>query len=107
MTLPELYGVYAGEKASKILIFMINNTEIESSRYIQQQWLIILQGMEVKYCLCMIGTAFSVCYTEYGDVYILERHKVLCTIQIQSGLQIFVHLNELSVVEMFVKRSLS
>ena len=43
VTLPELYSVYVGEKASKNLIFKINNAKIESSHYIQQQWLIILQ----------------------------------------------------------------
>ena len=55
--------------------------------------------MEVKYCMCTIGTAFSVCYMEYGDVYISARRKVLCTMQIQSRLQIFVQFNELSVIE--------
>ena len=43
VTLAELYGVYACEKAGKSLIFKIDNAKIKSSCYIQQQWLITLQ----------------------------------------------------------------
>ena len=52
--------------------------------------------MEVKYCMCTIGTAFSVRYMEYGDVYISARCKMLCTMQIQPRLQI---LSNLSAIE--------
>ena len=56
---------------------------------------------------CIVCVAFSVCYVEYGGVYILERCKVLCTVQIQSGLQLLSNLTSCLLQRMFVKRSLS